>query len=146
MKPTIEQIIHDFSQTIFWNNHHAWPGPDRVEDLYPLQVRPKVPEGYTIHEFDGPLLRFASGELTVDVCAFPQQGGDADCENVTSEADAAFVASLPVYIPALLAEIQGLRDRVCALEEADRRSEAFCKELVCRCADGLHALHKGGAR
>jgi hypothetical protein len=55
------------------------------------------------------IVRFLSGELTADVAMFPRRGDDADAGNVTSKADATFVAHLPVIVPTLLAEIDRLR-------------------------------------
>jgi hypothetical protein len=121
MAPEITQVINDFSQTVFWNNTARWPGQAGQDDPYPMKVIDPAPPAY---ETEWSLIRFETGELSVDVAMLPPEGNDADCGNVTSKADAQFIANLPVYIPRLLAALATAEARVKELE-MQRRTAAL---------------------
>jgi hypothetical protein len=108
---TLDGIVAQFRDTIFWNDNRLPPHRPPHEAEHALEVLDPAPPAYCVDQTDdgGPykpiLLRFHSGELTVDVAEFPEQGDDADVGNVTSKADAKFVANLPVFVPFLLAAL-----------------------------------------
>lgn len=130
----IAEIAASFSETIFWNNTEPFPAAD-VEEPYPLKVLDPAPPAYCVDQhgdfiegYHPILIRFESGELTITVAELPPQGDDADAGNVTSKADAAFIANLPVYIPFLLAQLTAERERhrlTTAYERLARHGKPF---------------------
>jgi hypothetical protein len=90
--------IAAFSKTIFWNNTDPWPAKN--EEPFAFDV---MHVGEQVME-DTLWVKADFGETRVTVAMLPAQGDDADAGNVTSEADAAFIANLPLIMPALLAD------------------------------------------
>lgn len=108
VSPSLEQIIGEFSGTIFWNNVFEWPGKkgDEPDEPMAFTVIDPVPAGYNSNTVDHEsiLVRAGFGELDVDVAILPPQVNDADMGNISSKADAHFIAQLPIYMPILLAK------------------------------------------
>ena len=117
-----------FERTIFWNNTAPW-STGVFEPEPPLEVIDPAPPAYLpvarqLWDGDAVLVRFHTGEFSCDVCLLPPQGDDADAGNVTSKADAAFIANLPVFMPVLLSEIKRLREALVALRSCIHRDKA----------------------
>lgn len=142
---TVDEVIKLFGQTVFWNYLEDWPGDAQKESEYPLEV---IDREITDEEFGErrleTTLRFVSGELSVRVATmYPVAiGEESDPENGgVTHCDVEFVQKLPLIIPALLSEIDRLRAQLKTAIEADHKSELFCKEMLLRCASGIHAEH-----
>ena len=125
---SIEQIAKDFSKTIFWNYGIDWPGDENKEQEEALAVTER--EGPADEGYDERFISFASGEISVTVAEMKVAKPSSDAECWPTDPDAHFIAKLPVYIPAMLAEIDRLRD-------ADERSESLCRELCVKLGNAL---------
>jgi hypothetical protein len=103
--PTVREIADAFGNTIFWNSFNPWPGIDKDPEL-PLEVnegKPDEDSNRTVH------LVYGSGEIDVTVATIFPANANQDAECRTTDADVAFVANLPVYVPALLKQIDDLK-------------------------------------
>ncbi len=129
---TIGRIAEDFSGTIFWNYTDPWPTDAQCEFEYPLVIRRG--DGTSDEQYDVRYLTFESGEASVGVAEMRVAKPDADAEFWCTDADARFIANLPVYIPVLL---ETIRRQTAALKAA-RALIVKAQRLARDCGYKLH--------
>lgn len=108
-KPTVDEILKKFQDTIFWNWSGDLDDSDKpIDEEYPLDRRDHV-EGEGEDAYPVTTLKFVSGECEIHVADLRPCPKDRDLESHIGEADVEFLQNLPVYLPTLCREILRLR-------------------------------------